>query len=331
MTTVLLIGYYGFQNAGDEWLLNQSIRWVRDHYPDAHIQISLPKTAPNYVGFTSVDRWSIRALARAINQSDHVVFGGGGLFQDSSSRRSFLYYLAILWRATKTTKSVTLLAQGIGPIRSPRLGRWLANLLSHANVTVSVRDTCSQEALGALGVTRSYLVSDLVFYKGKMTTPKVATNIGISLRPMDMPPSLKEVLSKLLNKIVSPKKLLAMHPKWDIPFTRHIFQDQTLSLSDMNTIGLDGELPLKGMITMRYHAAAYAALHGIPFLALASDEKLISLAKDCGQPFLDLRSPRATQDLPSIWNDFAKQRTHYQTELIRLVQNPLERAKGLIG
>jgi len=42
------------------------------------------------------------------------------------------------------------------------------------------------------------------------------------------------------------------------------------------------------VVAMRYHAGVMAALNGIPFLALGYDEKVSSLARELGQPLIEV-------------------------------------------
>jgi len=69
------------------------------------------------------------------------------------------------------------------------------------------------------------------------------------------------------------------------------------------------------MVAMRYHACLLAALHGIPFCALAYDDKVASLATELGQPVLDSRFIPPHAILPVVEDLLAHYET-YQTQLI---------------
>ncbi len=94
---MLLVGYYGYQNFGDEWLLNQTIRLIRHHNKKQPI-----KVVQNNQSEQSVPRYNLWKLFHAIRQTDAVVFGGGSLFQTRSSWRSVWYYAAIMAIAMAT-------------------------------------------------------------------------------------------------------------------------------------------------------------------------------------------------------------------------------------
>ena len=87
-----LIGYYGFGNDGDEWLKQSAIRLIKDEDPCAKISIlSGPfpthSNMDSYYSRHQIWRWVWAAL-----RADYWVWGGGTVFQDFSSYRSFYYY-----------------------------------------------------------------------------------------------------------------------------------------------------------------------------------------------------------------------------------------------
>ena len=53
---------------------------------------------------------------------------------------------------------------------------------------------------------------------------------------------------------------------------------------------------------MRYHACVWAALNGIPFIAIAYDDKVIALAQELGQPYLDLRHHHPDAELLEMYH-----------------------------
>ncbi len=101
MSRVLLSGYYGFGNLGDEALLEVIVDRMRRRFPSAQLEVlsATPQmTAANH-RVESTPRWDWRAIRAAIARADVVLSGGGGLLQDATSLRSLLYYAAILTRS----------------------------------------------------------------------------------------------------------------------------------------------------------------------------------------------------------------------------------------
>ena len=70
----------------------------------------------------------------------------------------------------------------------------------------------------------------------------------------------------------------------------HPNHDEALRLTESDRCYLskiwDEAPPFQCLVTMRYHAAVYAALWGVPFFSLVHDPKLLSLSKSLGQPYL---------------------------------------------
>ena len=97
---LLLIGYYGYHNVGDDILLSKTITLIRNTYPEKSVQFichssSYPLPIPPHETVFYYSRFSLIQIIRAIWKSSAVVFCGGSLFQSRSSSRSLLYYLLI--------------------------------------------------------------------------------------------------------------------------------------------------------------------------------------------------------------------------------------------
>src|SRR5215203_3474935 len=81
---ILIGGYYGYGNAGDEAILAAMLRELRALRPDLEITVASgdPERTGSGHGVRAVPAADLAALAAAIGESDLVVLGGGGLFQD---------------------------------------------------------------------------------------------------------------------------------------------------------------------------------------------------------------------------------------------------------
>src|SRR6185437_3921635 len=96
---ILLSGYYGFGNLGDEALLHVIVTQLRMRFPDLTIEVLSAKpqeTAAAAAGVSAIDRWNTREVRAAIERTDLLVSGGGGLLQNATSLRSLLYYVGIV-------------------------------------------------------------------------------------------------------------------------------------------------------------------------------------------------------------------------------------------
>ncbi|MBR6817858.1 MAG: polysaccharide pyruvyl transferase CsaB, partial [Acidaminococcaceae bacterium] len=153
MSKIVISGYYGFNNAGDEALLTAILASLRAIEPKADITVISGNPGNTIVKHQvkSLYRFAAVRLLRAIGEADLVISGGGSLLQDVTSKRSLIYYLSIIAAAKWKGRKVMLFAQGIGPIRN-RLMRLLTRLVVNKADAITVRDRDSAEELARMGV-----------------------------------------------------------------------------------------------------------------------------------------------------------------------------------
>ncbi|MBQ1703468.1 MAG: glycosyltransferase, partial [Oscillospiraceae bacterium] len=116
--SIVMSGYFGFDNAGDEAILSSVYSMAKKTLPGARITVlshSPEKTRATY-GCEAVNRFSPIKIHSVLKKSDVLIFGGGSLLQDRTSSRSLFYYSYILNRAYKLGTRVVMLANGIGPV-----------------------------------------------------------------------------------------------------------------------------------------------------------------------------------------------------------------------
>ena len=153
---IIVSGYYGFGNAGDEAMLSGIISGMRDATPDP--QFTVLSGDPDHTSRThqveSIGRFDFGSLRQVLCDADLLISGGGNLLQDVTSVRSCLYYLAIVRQALKARVPVMLLGQGIGPLRRRWLRALAACYLRRVRGIV-VRDSQSALELERWGVDAS--------------------------------------------------------------------------------------------------------------------------------------------------------------------------------
>ena len=155
MTRVVISGYYGFANAGDEAMLAAIVGSLKDIIPDVAITVitgNCRMTRENHK-VQAVHRLNFFAIAAAIRRCDILISGGGSLLQDVTSARSLYYYLWIMKIALFFKKPVMLYAQGIGPVRGIKAREAVQKVLQRVSV-IGVRDRDSKAELMDMGVTR---------------------------------------------------------------------------------------------------------------------------------------------------------------------------------
>ena len=176
MTTVLVAGYYGFGNTGDEALLASILDGLLARAPSARaIVISGdPASTRKQHGVEAVDWRDIAAIVQAAKSCDLVLVGGGGLFQDhwgidpgsllTPNHYGISFYAGPAALAALTGKPLVLAGVGFGPLESPEARRMVRGVCEAAS-HLSVRDAESRDLLIASGVDpgRIRLSADLAF------------------------------------------------------------------------------------------------------------------------------------------------------------------------
>jgi polysaccharide pyruvyl transferase CsaB len=167
-----ITGYYGFGNAGDDAILEAlSARLVGlgfgltvITYPDADTA-RLSAT----LGIEAIDGRDLQAAARAIEQSDALLIGGGGLIQDylpsdpdthltpRHGNLSFWTTMALLARSSGVP--AIGYALGVGPLSTPE-GRDHARMFFELLSLTIVRDEPSAALVEGLGLARPEVAAD---------------------------------------------------------------------------------------------------------------------------------------------------------------------------
>lgn len=156
MTEIVISGYYGFGNAGDEAMLEATLRGLRRRLDEGETKITVVSGRSDQVraahGVEALDRLDLLGIGRALGRADLFLSGGGTLLQDRTSFRNLAYHLMLFEMARRAGSRTMIYAQGVGPVRT-LLGRTLASRVLRGLDAITVRDPASAEALRTLGVT----------------------------------------------------------------------------------------------------------------------------------------------------------------------------------
>ena len=157
---VVISGYYGFDNCGDEAVLLAIVHCLKSLSPNVRVVVlsGNPTATREAYGVDAVNRWNPFSVALALLNSRLLISGGGSLLQDVTSSKSVLYYLAVIKLAVFLGKKVMIYCQGIGPLSGEKNRAGVAKTLNRCHV-ITVRDGSSAELLGELGVMRDIQVT----------------------------------------------------------------------------------------------------------------------------------------------------------------------------
>ncbi|MCI8303814.1 MAG: polysaccharide pyruvyl transferase CsaB [Lawsonibacter sp.] len=163
---VVMSGYYGFDNAGDDAILESIHQAIRTASDDVAVTVlsNDPELTRRQYGLDAIPRFRVLRVYAALRRCDALLSGGGSLLQDTTSTRSLLYYLSVIQCARRLHKPVMLYANGIGPVRKPANRRRVKRVVEQAAL-VTLRDHASARELKDMGITRSVQVTaDPVFH-----------------------------------------------------------------------------------------------------------------------------------------------------------------------
>jgi len=301
---VVLSGYYGYNNAGDEAILHAIVSSLRQLDPTIVITVlsAQPAATARLYHVNAVHRMDPLSVLRALKSADALVSGGGSLLQDASGLRSIPYYAGIIALAEWCQKPVFIYAQGIGPIRQQRFYPLIRSTFRRATY-ISVRDEGSARLLAELGIARERieLVADPVLTLKpapheeidaivtslNLTTPFVA----VSVRHWRNSRFLAEIAVALDQLAASGYTiaLLPLHPPNDVRACLTVQnlmrrREHTVLLADPLTppqwLGVIGRAAL--VIGVRLHALVFAAAQHVPMVGISYDPKIDHFLRQLG-------------------------------------------------
>ncbi|HOJ92854.1 MAG TPA: polysaccharide pyruvyl transferase CsaB [Dictyoglomaceae bacterium] len=332
MKKIFLFGYYGEGNLGDDLLLRGLLEILGK---DCQIGVLIKKKSKDnpYLQFK---KNVISDLVRGVRWSDVVIGGGGGLFQDKTSFRSFLYYLTIIWLSLFNGKPVYLVGQSFSPLRNKYNEFLLKKSLNLCN-EILVRDLFSMTYLKNIGVSsqKIFYSPDLVFLLNFPVKDK-NEDIGLNFRPwktLDLE-KLEDVLLKLLRE---GKKLIYF--VFDRQEDKKVFESLSDSLrNNISLITYDNDSffetfsSCKFIIGMRLHSSILSVITNTPFIALSYDEKVSSFCMDINWryvlPLLELsKIPEFLKEMDQRYGELCKYLLEIRKELKDKVKSDMEEFK----
>ena len=298
---IVLSGYYGFDNAGDEGVMGAIIQGLKAVEPDIPLVVlsNQPEKTARDWQVEAVNRWDYKAVWRLFGESSVLVSGGGSLLQDVTGIKSLLYYLGIMVLARLRHNKVAIYAQGIGPVRS-RFGRWLTGLVLKKAAYISVRDENSARDLTDMGVPQDKIqvTADPCLawqYKCAPIDLPEGTKIGVSLRKWKgadakIFAAAADALAEKGYRII----FLPFHWPQDRDFALQVMEamqhqdmallvDQCLAPQTMFATIRQMEM----MVSMRLHGLIMAANEEVPAVAISYDPKVTSFAHNAQMTIME--------------------------------------------
>lgn len=309
---VLIAGYYGFGNLGDEAILQVLVAKLKGNLDAQLIVLSArPEQTAAELGVAAIDRWSLIAVIKAMRRCRGCIFGGGGLLQNKTSTYSLLYYLAIILLGRFLRRPILLLGQGLGPING-LLSRILTSIVLRYAAPIGCRDEASIAFALQLKVAGRW-EGDLIFLGNNPIVQSEITRGKDIVLAIAEPPSgvrsqfiefLVDVADQFCRDQGGKTILLPFFPAQD----RVLACDIAARLNSPHRLIVTTE-PAEALsviayagvvISTRLHPLEFAALCGTPLIAIASDPKIanfIAELRSYGGPAIPLYK---IKDLPSL-------------------------------
>ena len=96
MKKVLLAGYYGENNIGDEAIAEALIKELKRRGYEVLMLSGDRVTSSQLYGVEAYNRQRLQDMKNAIKNCDFVILGGGSLIQDVTSTYSLWYYIGFI-------------------------------------------------------------------------------------------------------------------------------------------------------------------------------------------------------------------------------------------
>jgi polysaccharide pyruvyl transferase CsaB len=305
---VIISGYYGFKNIGDDAMLMGIIDSLKKYKSDvrAIVLSKDPVETKKLYGVDSIKRTSLGSVFKAMKNAKLFIYGGGNIIQDNTSTRSLFYYLGSIWLAKLMGLKVMFYANGIGPLNK-KINMKLTKQIMNQVDTITLREKLSLEALICLGVDKPRIV--LTADPALTVEMEPSTNIdktfskegielsgpyvGFSLRQWQGREKYEEVIAKtadyMIDKYGIKPVFIPMHNPGDLIVIESVVSKMKgkgyvirKKYDVSQTMGIISKMEF--LIGMRLHALIFAASLGIPIIGLVYEPKIEGFLQYVNQP-----------------------------------------------
>lgn len=298
MPKIVVSGYFGFHNSGDEAMLHAMIKALKKRLPNIELVVLSedPQFTAKSFGVRSIPRKDPGKIWRELKDADLLISGGGGLLQDITGPLSIVYYLGIVLMAKVLCKPVVFYAQGIGPVRTG-MGKLMIKLVGNRVDLITVRDADSRLELLDLGVNKPpvYVTADPVLgldpgeidrWAGRKILVEKGLGrrplVGISVRCWQGLRDYKRVVARAADELAEKGwdvVLVPMHYPADLKACREV-----AALMKKNSVLLDKYCDFRELLAvvanmdlvigMRLHFLIFGAVMNVPLVGISYDPKV---------------------------------------------------------
>lgn len=338
---VLVSGYYGFGNLGDEAILEEICNELKQLVkPEDIIVLSAnPEETAATFGVRSMQRKNFGEFWTMLSQCRLFISGGGGLFQNTRTLGSIIFYGLQILMAKAHQTHVLIYAQGIGPLRGKLAENLCRQFFAQAD-TVLVRDDASRQYLDSWGL-KGQRTADPVWSLEPSELPASVQDqlnaagaartkskcVGLSLRPSgNLTDAHLRQLADGLESILAPDDvllLMPMQPEQDLEVLQsfdRIWLDKGKKsvMFDARSLTrpsqwVDAFAQLKWLVGMRLHAIIMALKAGKAVAGIGYDPKVTQLLSEFEQRCLILTKEEPAKDWVEGLKDVANGLASYSS------------------
>lgn len=364
---VVISGYYGFGNIGDEAILESIVDSIREKKPNTEIVVlsSNPQMTSNQLNVKAISRLNMLSITKELLSASLFISGGGGLMQDVTGPSSVIYYGTLLKTAQMLGVPTMIYAQGIGPIHNEFNKKLTGHFFNKASA-INVREIFSKNDLVSYGVPENKIkvTADpvlLMKYNNQERIREIITKsglnpdqgiIGISIRPWKAwyERQLKAFTS-VIYQIARKYKLQILLIPFQLSSDLWLCKEAETCFnarpdSDVNIKVLSEAITPKEMlgvigymrmiVGMRLHSLIMAGVGHVPSLGIAYDPKVKHFSELAGFPYVqsvaDLQDiEKVLPALEAILSDYENSKKLVQTNIPKLQELAYENVKTALS
>lgn len=327
---IILSGYYGFDNLGDDAMLLGIIDSLKEYNPYLKILIlsQNPMQTKLRFGHNSINRLNIMKILLGMKKSRLFINGGGNLIQDNTSTRSLLYYLGTIWLAKSFGMKVMIYGNGIGPLNK-EFDQKLSSMILNKVDVITLREEISNFVLKNIHVTKpkisitadpaftldidSDIVSKNILFEEAI--PATSQLVGYCIRKWPEDGHAAEELAKIADyvsdKYNTKPIFIPMHHPFDIEAANLIvskMKNKAYVISNKYSVSEIMQLisKLDLLIGMRLHSLIFAVKVGVPVIGISYEPKV--------DGFLNLIGQKSDINIRNISFEALKEKVDYVWE-----------------
>lgn len=300
--SVFLEGTYGIANFGDDLLLGL-FRQRLDALGCA-VTVAGDLRREGKGGDAQgidVHRTDLIGKMRAIGKAQLVVIGGGGQFNDNSSRTGGAHLAMTFALARVLGRQILVCGTGFGPLRRPLARRLWYVLARSAKSSFALREAEGVAAFEALTGRRAVLCKDPIFSDFARTALSID---NLRAARAEKPPSFSAPglvnFRRFRRNTAAEAAILQVLADRNYTFEALSADDKgDLNAEEIGEYGLALVRPYKGVkpllsdlaeapfvVTQRFHVLCACALLGVPVVPMVYAEKMRDFCEWVGLPFV---------------------------------------------